>query len=405
MAQQARHDARLSVEALERLISRLGEIDGPKTLVLVSEGLIAEPQLFDLSALGAAALAARVTIYVLQLEVPVFEAADTTVSPTLYADLQVRSDGLVRLAGSARGALFKLVGSDPYPFKRILTEIGGYYLIAFEAGGNDRDGKTHRIQIATNAPDATVRARTNFRLPDVPATPAAANAQLERLLRNPRLATELPIRLASYTLRDPDRDALRVLLSAELDVVGPGRDVVVGFVLVNDKGVVVASGGGTTDTGRYTFPVAVPPGRYMVKAAGVEVGGRQGSVERRFEARLGEKGEIRTSDLILAEPVDALIPTVVRTNGDKVVAYLEVYGPPSWSSDGEVVVEVLASDGTSPLLSEPARLTPAGGGRWIARANLALGFLPPGSYLAAAKVSVAGTMVQRLTRPFEVRER
>ncbi len=405
MAQQARHDARLSIDALERLIARLSDVDGPKTLVLVSEGLVAEPQLFELSALGAAALAARVTIYVLQLETPVFEAADSTVSPTMNADIQVRNDGLVRLAGSARGALFRLVGSDPYPFRRILTELGGYYLVAFEAGGSDRDGKTHRIRIETNAPDATVRARTNFRLPDMPATPGAANAQLERLLRNPRLATELPMRLASYTLRNPDRDGLRVLLSAELDVVGPGRDVVVGFVLVNDRGVVVASGGGTTDTGRYTFPVAVPPGRYMVKAASVEVAGRQGSVERRFEARLGETGEIRTSDLILAEPVDALIPTVARTNGDKVVAYLEVYGPASWSPEGEVVVDVLASDGMSPLLSEPAKLTPAGGGRWIARANLALGYLPPGSYLAAAKVSLAGTPGQRLIRPFVVTEK
>jgi hypothetical protein len=38
--------------------------------VLLSEGLVAEPQLFDLTSLGAAAQAARVTVYVLQLEAP-----------------------------------------------------------------------------------------------------------------------------------------------------------------------------------------------------------------------------------------------------------------------------------------------------------------------------------------------
>ena len=60
MAQLARTDARLSLDALQRLIARLAEIDGPKALVLISEGLVAEAQLVDLTALGAAAQAARV---------------------------------------------------------------------------------------------------------------------------------------------------------------------------------------------------------------------------------------------------------------------------------------------------------------------------------------------------------
>ena len=101
------------------LIERLSEIDGPKTLVLVSEGLVAEPQLVDMTALGAAAQAARVTIYVLQLEIPILDASERTASPTLQADLQAREDGLVRLAGTARGALFHLVGADSHPFNRI----------------------------------------------------------------------------------------------------------------------------------------------------------------------------------------------------------------------------------------------------------------------------------------------
>ena len=100
MAQLARTDARLSLDALQRLIARLAEIDGPKTLVLISEGLVAEAQLVDLTALGAAAQAARVTIYVLQLEVPVFEAAESRLSPTFSADTQVRADGLARLAAA-----------------------------------------------------------------------------------------------------------------------------------------------------------------------------------------------------------------------------------------------------------------------------------------------------------------
>ena len=176
MAQLARTDARLSLDALQRLIARLAEIDGPKALVLISEGLVAEAQLVDLTALGAAAQAARVTIYVLQLEVPVFEAAESQTSPTFSADVQVRADGLARLAASARGALFHLVGADPYPFRRILTELGGYYLVAFEAADTDRDGRAHRIDVSTRARDATLRARPSFRIPVGPARRPARRA-------------------------------------------------------------------------------------------------------------------------------------------------------------------------------------------------------------------------------------
>jgi VWFA-related protein len=70
LAQQARIEARLSLEALTRMVARLADFEGPKTLVLLSEGLVAEPQLFNMTALGAAAQAARVTIYVLHLDSP-----------------------------------------------------------------------------------------------------------------------------------------------------------------------------------------------------------------------------------------------------------------------------------------------------------------------------------------------
>jgi VWFA-related protein len=287
-AQQARTEARLSIEALVSTIERLGDIEGPKTLVLVSEGLVAEPRLFDMAAIGAAAQAARVTIYVLQLDTTLFEAADTGVSPTMMADRQVRADGLARLAGAARGATFTLVGSDPYPFRRILREMSGYYLVAFEASDTDRDGETRRVSVSVREPGAMVRTRPSFTVP-VTLTPAATSSHIERLLRSPRLSTELPLRVAAYTFQD-EGGALKVLVSAETNHAGYGREVTLGYVVVNDEAVVVASGAGTTQEGRFTAPLTLPEGRYMVKVAAVDAGGRQGSVERRFNARLGGTG-------------------------------------------------------------------------------------------------------------------
>ncbi len=148
LVQQVRTETGLSVRALTAIVERLKDREGPKTLVLLSEGLIAEPQLFDFAELAAAAQAAQVAVYVLQLEMPVFEAAQDRVSPSAAEEDRLRADGLARLAGAARGALFRLVGSDPSPFERIARELAGHYLLAFEAEPGDRDGRLHRIHVS-----------------------------------------------------------------------------------------------------------------------------------------------------------------------------------------------------------------------------------------------------------------
>ena len=400
-AQQARTEARLSLTALERLVARLGEIEGQKTLVLVSEGLVAEPQLFDLGALGALAQAARVTVYVLQLDVPLVDAAESKASPTMHADRLVRSDGLSRLAGAARGALFTLVGADPYPFQRILRELSGYYLVAFEAADSDRDGRMHRVSVSTRAPGATVRARTAFTIPPK-LTPAQTGSTLERLLRSPRLSTELPLRVAAYSFRHDDGKALRVVLTAETDVAGAGRDVTMAYVLVNDAGVIVASGAGATETGRYSVAVNAPPGRYMLKAAAVEPGGRQGSVERRFNARLGAAGPVTLSDLVVGDASAAgeatPRPAVARAAGDRVVVYFEAYAPDGWTPPPSIVFELTGANAERPAASAPGAFRAAGEGRWIARAEIPVAALAPGPYIAAAVVPVTGGDPIRLTR-------
>ncbi|MBI3262567.1 MAG: hypothetical protein HYZ58_05390, partial [Acidobacteria bacterium] len=147
--------------------------------------------------LGAAAQASRVTIYVLQLETPIAVAADDKISPTLFQDIQVRADGLARLAGSARGALFRLVGADPNPFNRITRELSGYHLLAFEPGPSDRDGRPHRISVNVGREGVTVRARQAFKLGYEPGPAGAGEERLVQLLRSSRFATELPLRVAT----------------------------------------------------------------------------------------------------------------------------------------------------------------------------------------------------------------
>ncbi|MBA3886829.1 MAG: VWA domain-containing protein [Acidobacteria bacterium] len=407
IAQQARMEARLSLEALTRMIARLAALEGSKTLVLLSEGLVAEPQLFDLSALGAAAQAARVTIYVLHLDSPLLDASDSRISPTVNADRHLRADGLSRLAGTARGALFTLVGSNPSPFRRILREISGYYLVAFEAGDSDRDGRRRRIAVSTRAPGAMVRARPSF---TIPATLTASSPVplIERLLRSPGLSTELPLRVAAHTFQDADQEQLRVLVTAETDHAGYGREITVGYLVVNAAGVIVASGAATTESGRLTVPASLPPGRYLVRVAAVDAGGRQGSVERRFNAVLGGVGAVRLSDLMIADPLNGespvLRPTAARAAGERVLLHVEAYAPPAWSPDGDVEFELIGPSSAS-ALTATAAFRPSGVGRWTASVEVSLEAIAPGPYLAAARVPLGFGAPHPLSRTLVITRR
>ncbi len=223
VAQHARTQARISLSALASLINSLKVLDGPKTIVVLSEGMVLDPRLVDLGQLAASTREARVTIYGLQMETPVFEAAQDRVSPTLVRDTQIRGDGLGRLAGAARGTVFRLVGSDPTPFRRIAAELSGYYLLAFEPLESDRDDRVHRIQVEV-AGGGQIRAREAFRIPARVRSAQAREEELVTLLRSPRPATELPVRVATYTYVEPVSPQVRVVVSTEAEAsVGAAR--------------------------------------------------------------------------------------------------------------------------------------------------------------------------------------
>ena len=399
LAQQAHSQARISLAALESLVTSLKDTPGPKTVVLLSEGIIADPRRVDLAKLAAEAYAARVTIYVLHLEVPMFEAAQDRVSPTLTRDLQARGDGLSRVAGAARGAVFRLVGSDPRPFARIARELSGYYLLAFEPLDTDRDGRSHRIRVKLSRGDGELRARPGFVLPV--AAPQARDQTLGRLLRAVSPATELPLRVATYAYGEPASRDLRVVISAEAVA---STSVGLGFVLIDAAGVIAATAVQHASGGAYAFSAVVAPGAYTLRVAAIDPHGRQGSVERPFIARLAVAAGVRVSDLMLArvpaQPQDRLEPLIDRLSAPAVIAYLELQAEARTPLPDTVRIAITSGDDDRVLVTVPAAITTLDGAWAVARAVVPTATLASGRYLARAEVLSAGAIVSRVVRPF-----
>jgi VWFA-related protein len=404
-AQFARTQARMSLSALEALVASLARLEGPKTLLLLSEGLVAEPRYVDFGELAATAQAARVSIYVLHLEAPVFEAAQTRLSPTWLQDLQVRGDGLARLAGSSRGAVFRLVGGDPRPFDRIRRELSGHYLLAFEPSDADRDGRLHRIAVSLARGRGQVRARQAYRVPAAAASVRSQEDELSDLLRGSRLARDLPIRAATYTYGEPGTTNVRVVVSAEAEMAAGTGDALIGYVLVDQRGVIAASGAHRTTTGRYAFSTVVRPGEYTLRMAAIDPMARKGSVARPFAAELRAGTGLAVSDLIVARapatPEAPLEPVVDRLGDREAVVYLEIYPAADGTLEGvSVRMEIAGSDEPVPLLSRDAPV--AHRDRFAtARVVFPLDTLRPTVYLARAIVTPPdGSPVTRVERPF-----
>jgi len=393
LAHNARSQGEQSLDALRRLLQRLADLEGPKTVVLLSEGLIAEPQLVDMTDLAALAQQARVSIYVLQLDAPVTDAAATALSPTLADDFRVRADGLARVAGAGGGALYQLVGTDRSPFARLLRELAGYYLLAFEVAPGDRDNRAHRIDVRVSRPGMTVRARPAFLAPPAPAAAISTEDRLVQLLRAPRVMTELPLRVAAMNGLAAGGAAIESTIAIEA---GAGYDdVTYAAVIVDEKGVVVTSSTARSTTGRHAFPAVLAPGRYLLRAAAIGPTGREGSVEHVLEARLpGEANGMRWSDLALAESgsAGAALPIAGHTRGARLDASIEIYAdaPPP----GVVRFEVSGTGrggAARHIDAAPMLRTP---GAWRAGAALDLDGLPAGRYTVTARLPHGQTVTR-----------
>ena len=66
-----------------------------------------------------------------------------------------------------------------------------------------------------------IRARSQFSI-DAPSNKTDEDV-LQETLQAPMLASEIGLKLATYTLRDPASDKLRILMAAEIDRSGESR--------------------------------------------------------------------------------------------------------------------------------------------------------------------------------------
>ena len=181
VAMDARHRAEMVLADLGALIDALAPLDGPKHLVLVTEGpVLARDTWRTIATLGTRAALARVTVHALQVQDPSYRARTDQMRASPEQVNQGQSAAYA-LATTTGGLALTPVSGD-VGFQRLERELSASYILVFETEAPDRDGKVHEIavKVRDRGWGSSVRARKSFRVDPaaraLPAPPAPAPA-------------------------------------------------------------------------------------------------------------------------------------------------------------------------------------------------------------------------------------
>ena len=411
-----RYDSGNARRGLESLLGEMRELEGPNTLVWISGGFIIDDQLALLEIKKRAA-ASRTTLYVMMVPEPLIDMSQRASYSTARDDRRKKEEGLLALAAFT-GARLMRAQFNPGPlFERIERELSGYYLLGVQSRPTDRDKERRGIKVSVARDGVRVRARreVSFSAEEVD---QSVDERLARLLRSPMATQELPLKVATYTYQGTEPEQMRVLVAAEVDVpAGLSSELTLGVMLRDAEGTTVLTRqqqitatpadiphGPVLKT---SFPLSVSPGTYSLRVAVIDATGQRGSVDHPVHAQVTSSGPLAVGDLVVADqaslrPGWVRPPVDARVSGDRLVVYTELYAdaPAVWE---RTTVHIGVADTAKGPARTRTTVTFDGveeARRSVVSANVPVGDLPPGRYVARARVVYNSGEVVELHRPF-----
>jgi hypothetical protein len=400
------------LESLEGLLRTQATQASPQTLIVFTAGLAGPrrdapmgilPGMCELVVdlfrhVGTVASAARANVYVMQ---PADIGIGTSLPrPTAGGVGDIGSDnpleGIEHLAGVTGGARLPLDATGTASLLRVARESSGYYVAELEPVRGEVFGRSRALGVRVARRGVVVRARPEITFTDT-AQGRTTRLVVTDILASTEAATDLRLRVGSFTVRDAD-GKLRVGVLVE-PADGSVGLAAAGAILIEGNGRVAAHWNARDATERPLLgAMTVPGGLYRVRAAAIDTTGRAGAAEAEIEVGLTEVGGLSLGSLLLgvsrggttflqlefgSEPTArASFDIYGGTAGQRLSATLEL----SRDLDGPAVVAV------------PLALTRADDTRVVATGTVPLGALPPGDYVVRGIIRLEDGTKGRVVR-------
>jgi hypothetical protein len=271
------------IYALETLAKRLKTVAGPKTVILVSSSLPAA--LDDFRRVSDAAAEARLTFYILKPHMFVSSAAGNISAIDQPFE---ETGGIDMLAGLTGGVVLNAVARATGVVERIGRETSGSYVIGAEPPqGIDRN-KPLDVTVKVKRDGLTVRSPKQVVAPAAGTAKPPKNAKgaLGQILRDPRLAADVGLRVTSYSAQGVEPDKVKTVIVAQVDEPPGEAGSLLGFRSsrrrphrrrrVREAEVKDAASGVLISS------ASLPPGAYTLRVATIDDKGRRAASTTRW---------------------------------------------------------------------------------------------------------------------------
>jgi VWFA-related protein len=445
---------RKTLDILERSLEALNAAKGRKSLILVSEGFIYDPNLKELRAVAQAARRANTAVYFvnarglkgmpLELTAEFGGAPPTTDVGFAITEDSWEAEGAEALASESGGFTVRDTNDLASGLARIANENSTYYLVGYNPTNLARDGAFRKITVKVSTRKGfEVRARKGYYAPggadDTAHRKSDVDPVFQEALDAPYPMGDIPLRMTSYVEDETLLGKARVVVVAEVDVRAVALEMADGRYRGGIGFLMVAANNETGDLFRYDqkvemkflpatkerlaktwFPIRrefeLPQGRYQVKIVVRDIGSsRVATVTHKFE--VPDLTEFRVSTPVLTDSppeagkdaVEQALPVARREfeQGEDLFCQFEVYGAKREGSGFPRVAmgyAVRRADGTVFKLVEPAEIRPTSLGKLSRLFRFNLQGVAPGEYdLVMAFFDVLSGKQLEIREPFSVR--
>jgi len=425
-ASQQMTDSAKSCRTRDTLIALAGHlrglthIEGPKTIVFVSSGMLlprrdapmtgapgpCELRSEHFEAVGTAAVVSRSNLYVIKPDDFVIDSAKNAFADPTASRFRSSNEelaGIESLAGVAHGQLLRLTPSDRTAFAKVARESAGYYLVGFEPRSGERNGSYRRVDFDVARAGVKVRVHPTLLIPRPDGKRPVLTPQA--MLRDSQAYRDLPLRVVAVTAPNPGDAKLRIVAILEAQDLPVTSGTVLesaAFGLIDARGRLVAQW--TANARELSLAPAMSaglasPGKYRLRAAAIDSTGRRGTAEYEFAAEPVSAGELSLSAMVLGVSFQKnFLPRLQFVKEPTAAGQFEIFGAAPQGTLS-VAMELATSEDGPALVRVPGAIVATSDvDRHRATGVVPVANLAPGDYIMRGVLSLNGTPIGRVIR-------
>jgi VWFA-related protein len=232
---QATAKNKITLNAVERALNSLAGAKGRKSLILVGQGFIYDPNLDEFKNVVQASRRGNCAIYFVdtmglggmpvQMTAEFGPAMPSQDIGAAFAENLERSEGAESISADSGGFSVKNSNDLTKGLQRIADETRVYYLIGYNPTNTARDGKFRKIELKVAAKDVKVRARKGYyaaldgdNKDAKRVAEGGPDRQFQEALDSPFEMPEVPIRLTAYVFDETLLGKASAILHADVDL-------------------------------------------------------------------------------------------------------------------------------------------------------------------------------------------